>query len=294
VVEGLRRYDVVSGDGTRLQAWTNDADGPTVLLCNGLGANPYAWPALLRPDAGVRVISWNHRGVGGSARPTDPSRVDVAAFVEDAVAVLDDAGVRSCPVVGWSFGVNIAFELAVEHPDRVTGVFAVAGVPGGSFSSMGAPLLIPRFARRPLAVGLTTVLRRSAPVLTPVISRVSIGPTAANLLRYSGLMMPSADPAVVERTVGEFLTTPVDWYMHLGREAARHDPMCLHRLKVPGVFVAGTFDMLASAADMRKEAKRIPGWRYVEIPGSHSLPMEHPSAVHRELRAFVMELEAGP
>ena len=95
--ESLRFYDVTSADGTRLRAWTNDADGPTVLLCNGLGTNPYAWPALLRSDCGVRVISWNHRGVGGSDRPVDRNRVDVTAMVEDAVAVLDDAEVDSCP-----------------------------------------------------------------------------------------------------------------------------------------------------------------------------------------------------
>ena len=52
--ESLRLYDVVSADGTRLRAWTNDAEGPTVLLCNGLGTSPYAWPALLRADCGVR------------------------------------------------------------------------------------------------------------------------------------------------------------------------------------------------------------------------------------------------
>ena len=156
--ESLRFYDVVSADGTRLRAWTNDADGPTVLLCNGLGTNPYAWPALLRSDCGVRVISWNHRGVGGSERPADRDRVDVTAFVEDAVAVLDDAGVQACPVVGWSIGVNTAFELAVEHPERVTGLFAVAGVPGGTFASMGAPLQIPRWARRPLSIGVARTL----------------------------------------------------------------------------------------------------------------------------------------
>src|SRR5918999_202659 len=114
----LRFYDVVSADGTRLRAWTNDGDGPTVLLCNGLGTNPYAWPALLRPDCGVRVVSWNHRGVGGSDRPTDPDRVGVEAFVEDALAVLDDAGEERAVVAGWSIGVNTAFELAVLYPER--------------------------------------------------------------------------------------------------------------------------------------------------------------------------------
>ena len=84
--------EVRSDDGTRLRAWTNDPDGaidgPTVLLCNGLGTNPYAWPELLEPDCGVRLISWNHRGTGRSERPEDPSRVDMDVFVaspEDVV-----------------------------------------------------------------------------------------------------------------------------------------------------------------------------------------------------------------
>ena len=54
-------YDVVSADGTRLRAWTNDPDclidGPVVVLCNGLGTNPWATPALLAADSGVRVVS---------------------------------------------------------------------------------------------------------------------------------------------------------------------------------------------------------------------------------------------
>ena len=44
--------DVLSDDGTRLTAWTNDADGtidgPTVVLCNGLGTGPWTWPGKRR------------------------------------------------------------------------------------------------------------------------------------------------------------------------------------------------------------------------------------------------------
>ena len=292
--DALRSYDVVSADGTRLRAWTNDVDGPTVLLCNGLGTNPYAWPALLRHDCGVRVLSWNHRGVGGSERPADADRVDVTAFVEDAVAVLDDAGVEACPAMGWSIGVNTAFELAVRHPHRVTGLFAVAGVPGGTFASMGAPLQIPRFARRPIAIGIATTLAHTGRALTPVTSRLPVGHRTAVLLRHSGFMMPSADPAVVEKAVREFLTTPVEWYMHLARAAARHDRVSLSRVQVPGAFVAGTLDILASAADMRTAAERVPGSRYVELRGSHFLQMEHPDAVHQELLDFLAALRTRP
>ena len=88
--------DVLADDGTTLRAWTNDPtgriQGPTVLLCNGLGTNPGAWPALLAPDCDVRVVSWNHRGTGGSERPADPDRVGIDDFVVDALSVMDHFG----------------------------------------------------------------------------------------------------------------------------------------------------------------------------------------------------------
>jgi pimeloyl-ACP methyl ester carboxylesterase len=107
-------------------------------------------------------------------------------------------------------------------------------------------------------------------------------------------MLPSADPDVVERSVREFLTTPVDWYMHLARAAARHDRVSLSRVRVPSVFVAGRYDVLASSHDMRTAADRIPGSRYVELRGSHFLQMEHPESVHEELLELVGSLESRP
>jgi pimeloyl-ACP methyl ester carboxylesterase len=290
----LRFYDVTSADGTRIRAWTNDAEGPTVLLCNGLGTNPYAWPALLRPDCGVRVLSWNHRGVGGSDRPADPARVGIDAFIEDALAVLDDAGVDRCTVGGWSIGVNTAFELAVLHPDRVSGIFAVAGVPGGTFASMGAPLMIPRVARRPLSVGVTRLLRQSGRALTPAISRIPVGVTLARLLSHSGFMLPTQEIPSLRLAVQEFLSTPVDWYMHLALAAAEHPRVSLRSVRVPTAFVAGRFDILASSRDMATAAARIPDATYVELPGSHFLQIEQPEAVHRELLALLGRVTVPP
>jgi pimeloyl-ACP methyl ester carboxylesterase len=276
-----RFFDVSSRDGTRLRAWTNDADGPTVLLCNGLGTNPYAWPALLRPGSGVRVVSWNHRGVGGSDRPQDPRRVGVDAFTEDAVAVLDHLGVDACAVAGWSIGVNTAFELAVTYPQRVRGLFALAGVPGGTFASMGAPLMIPRPARRPVSLGVAHALQRSGRLLSPLTSRLPV--TVAYLLSHSGFMLPTPELASVRRAVREFLATPVDWYMHLAMAAAEHPRVSLRHVRVPTTFVAGRFDVLASSRDMASAAARIPGASFVELPGSHFLQLERPDEVHRHL-----------
>lgn len=287
----VRFYDVVSADGTRIQAWTNDVDGsmaaspttPVVLLCNGLGTNPWTWPALLEPDCGVRVVSWYHRGVGGSERPQQPDHVGIDAFVEDAVAVLDDAGITACPVVGWSMGVNTAFELAALHPERVTGLFAVGGVPGGTFSSMLAPMFVPRPFRAPLTIGAARLMRLAGRPLFAITRRLPVGTRAAEVLSHSGFMLPTPDPVNTAHAVREFLQTPVDWYMHLALATSKHLRVSLRRIAVPTAFVAGKYDVLASSHDMQTAAFRIDGATYTELRASHFLPMEHPTEVHELL-----------
>lgn len=288
----VRHYPVVAKDGTRLQAWTNDVDGtmtgPTVLLCNGLGTNPYAWPALLDPDCGVRIVSWYHRGTGGSARPADPTHVGIDAFVEDALAVLDDAGIDACPVMGWSMGVNTSFELAYLHPDRVTGLFAVAGVPGGTFASMLAPLGVPRPVRAAITVNAARLMGAFGKPLSVVARNLPIGPKAVAVLSHSGFMLPVADVESTAETVREMLQTPVDWYMHLAVTTSRHVRVSLRNIAVPTTFVAGRWDVLASAEDMRTASERIAGSTYVRLDASHFVAMEKPDEVH----ALLLELLA--
>ena len=117
------------------------------MLCNGLGTSAWTAPALLDPDCGVRVVSWNHRGTGGSDRPADPHHVGIEEFVEDALSVMDHSGIDRAVLMGWSMGVNTMFELALHHPERVTGLFAVAGVPGDTFGTMLGPAAPPPAAR---------------------------------------------------------------------------------------------------------------------------------------------------
>lgn len=279
----LRFYDVTSSDGTVLKAWTNDVAGPTVLLCNGLGTNPYAWPALLDPRCGVRVISWNHRGTGGSARPSDPDHVGIDSFVEDAIAVLDASGIKSCTAMGWSMGVNTAFELATLHPERVDGLFAVAGVPGGTFSSMLAPLGIPRVLRGAITVNAARLMRLVGKPVSLVSTRLPIGTKTVALLSHSGFMLPVADVELTATTVREMLSTPVDWYMHLAVQTSKHVRVSLRKINVPTTFVAAHWDVLASAEDMRTAAERIPDAEYHEFNASHFVALEKPAEVHQLL-----------
>jgi pimeloyl-ACP methyl ester carboxylesterase len=279
----LRFYTVTSGDGTRLQAWTNDVDGPTVLLCNGLGTNPYSWPALLDPDCGVRVISWNHRGTGGSERPLDTEHVGIDAFAEDAIAVMDDAGIDACVLMGWSMGVNTMFEVAVTHPERVTGLFAVGGVPGDTFASMLAPIFVPRLIRKPITVNAARVLKLLGKPLGFIGSRLPIGPITFQVMSHSGFMLPMPDAELARRAIKEFLTTPTDWYMHLALHSSLHRRVSLRAIDVPVSFLAGKLDILASSHDMSTAAARIPDAVYVELLATHFISMEKPAEVHDAL-----------
>lgn len=291
----LSFHEVLSDDGTRLRAWTNDPEGafpgPTVLLCNGLGTNPWSWPALLEPDCGVRVISWNHRGTGGSARPVDTDRVGIEEFVEDGLSVMDHFGVDRAVLMGWSMGVNTMYELAFRHPERVAGLFAVAGVPGDTFATMLGPLHLPHPLARLLTVNVSRAMRLAGPLLTPISTRLPIGEKAVALLSHSGFMLPVHDLEATALTVKEFLTTPLGWYFHLALRTSEHGRVSLRNIRVPAAFVAGTWDVLAGARDMASAAARIPGATYTEIAGSHFLPLEHPDRVHTLLREFLATVE---
>lgn len=286
--------DIISDDGTRIRAWTNDPDGtiegPTVVLCNGLGTNAFLWPAFLAPDCGVRVVSWNHRGVGGSERPADPRHVEIEHFVEDALSVMDHFDIDQAVLMGWSMGVNTMFELARHHPERVSGLFAVCGVPGDTFATMLGPLHLPRFLARAITVNVCRIGTIAGHALTPIARRLPIGPKAIAVLSHSGFMLPVADPEATAVGVAEFLTTPVDWYMHLALSTSRHARVSLSSIQAPARFVAATYDVLAGARDMASAAERLEDADYYELSGSHFVQLEKPDEVHALLLDFLEQV----
>ncbi|WP_433731213.1 alpha/beta fold hydrolase [Actinoplanes sp. CA-051413] len=73
-----------------------------------------------------RVITVDPRGNGRSDRPADPAAYTDRAYARDLVAVLDAAGVDRATVVGLSRGAWRAALAVSEHPERFTGLVAIA------------------------------------------------------------------------------------------------------------------------------------------------------------------------
>lgn len=287
-------FDYPSPDGTVLRGWRGDGTGIPVILSNGLGSIPQAWPGLMSADSGYSVRTWYYRGTFGSARPADPGRIRVEDHVDDMVALMDHEGIDRALVAGWSMGVNIAFELTQRHPDRVAGLMAVAGVPGGTFGTMGGPWRIPTRLRRPMAVGVARALRAAGPVLTPVAHRLPVNDRISWLLAHSGVMRPSATPQVLTPMLEEFLRQDWRWYMELAVAAAEHAPMDLAFVRCPTTLLAGERDILTSMHDVVSTAARIPGAEITVLPGSHFLPMEYPELVNTALAELARRCDLTP
>jgi pimeloyl-ACP methyl ester carboxylesterase len=72
------------------------------------------------------LVCFDGRGSGGSGRPADPGAYSDAAFVLDALAVMDAAGIDSAVLVSVSRGALWALRLCAEQPDRVLGSVFIA------------------------------------------------------------------------------------------------------------------------------------------------------------------------
>lgn len=276
-----------SADGTRLVGWSNDQAGVPLLLANGLGTTPEAWPFLLEPDCGYAAVSWYQRGTFGSERPADLTRLRVEDHVDDLVALMDDQEITSAVVASWSMGVNMAFELARRHPERVRGVLAVAGVPGGTFATMGGPWHVPRRLRHPLAVGVARSGRYVGPAVTALTRRLPVNARLAWALTHTGAMAPAARPEVLVPMLERFLTHDWAWYTRLAVAASQHPPMDLSFVDVPVTLVAGKGDVLTSMDDVVALGRSMPHAQVSVLPGTHFLPLERPAALKAALDDLV-------
>jgi pimeloyl-ACP methyl ester carboxylesterase len=103
-----------------------DDTKPAVLLLHGGGGSSDHWGHLVRDlMRDYRVIVFDCRGQGRSTN--DATAISYEQMARDAIAVLDQIGVKQAAVVGWSDGANIGFFLALRHPERVSALVAFAG-----------------------------------------------------------------------------------------------------------------------------------------------------------------------
>ena len=282
-----------SGDGTWLKGWRNDGTGPAVVLVPGCGTVPTAWPSLNGADCGYTVVTHYQRGVMGSERPQDLDRIKIEDHASDLLALIDHEGLDRVLLAAWSIGVNVAFEFALEHPERVAGILAVAGVPGGTYHTMGAPWHLPKAMRRPAGLAVTHGIRLVSPLANNMLPRLPLNGTVTTAARLLGLVGPTATSDHAIAFARQFFQHDWHWFSRLAFAIDQHARIPVADVTCPVTVVAGLNDVITNAADCVSAASRLPDVRMRVIPGTHFLPLEHPEVMLDEVAALAVRSRTG-
>ena len=106
-------------------AGASDPRIPTVLAIHGITASHLAWQHFADALPLARILAPDLRGRGRSRDLPGPW--GMRRHADDAVRLLDSAGVDAATLVGHSMGAFVATALAHEHPDRVNAIVLVDG-----------------------------------------------------------------------------------------------------------------------------------------------------------------------
>jgi pimeloyl-ACP methyl ester carboxylesterase len=299
-------------------------DGPTVVLCHGFPELAYSWrhqiPALA--DAGYHVLAPDQRGYGDSDRPEAIEDYDIHHLTDDLLGVLDDAGVEKAAFVGHDWGSMVVGQMALLHPDRMTGVVA-----------MSVPLL-PRGPMSPVSLmrqvfgdSFFYILYFQEPGVADADLGADAGETMTRML--AGLTMQSDAPADVaglaapdgrgfvdrlpkpgslpawlsQEELDHYIevftrtgfTGGINWYRNFDRNWETTPQLDGAHVTIPSAFITGSADpvnLMSPSAVMDGHVLDHRGNTIVEGAG-HWVQQEAPDEVNAALLQFLGSLEGG-
>jgi 3-oxoadipate enol-lactonase len=260
-------------DGTRIHYEVTGRVGRTpVLMIQGLGASKNAWNLQrIAMATRFRIISFDNRGAGRSDKPTEPFTLEQMA--DDAIAVLDAAGVETAHVVGASMGGVISQIVAVKYPQRVRSLTLVCTA---CRNHPWRQELLQSWAKTAEEKGMIEVGKEAAQwVMSPrsfrrlVPAFTWMGPLAALRPRHSFVSQIHAILDTREDLVDQLST-----------------------ITAPTMVIVGNQDILTPRGDSEEIAERIPNAELVVISGAaHGLMMEHSSTFNKILIEFLQRTE---
>ena len=279
---------VESFDQTTIAAhsWPG-SDGLPMLVVNAIGPDMSAWKHVLSDPARQRPAhSWDYRGLHGSGEPIS-ERLDAAAHREDALAVLDEAGVGEFVIAGWSTGTRVAIEIARAHPERVRGLALVCGGFGSGLLNLIRHLEVSRLFPLGAAIGKHFASSLEAP-FRAFVSR----PEIAGVVRQSGVIGPAADVDSIVELLQSFAASDLRRLLTIYEKVVGDsDPRVLTEVQAPTLLVTGGRDRFATKRMADDMQRKLPHAEMVVYEkGSHFLPLEYPARLATDIEGWFSEL----
>ena len=249
--------------------WERTGSGPPVVLITGLGLSAGAWwrtvPVLAH---GLAVVTYDNRGVGCSRALLHA--YSTGAMADDAVSVMDAAGIDRAHVYGISLGGMVAQQVALRHPERIRSLVLGATHAGG-----------PR-ARPPEPEVLAFLRRR----LWMEHEEAAWGSVEFNYSERCRVEHPQRIAEDIEQRLTHRFAPQA--YRAQMWAASMHD--CydeLDRIEAPTLVVHGAEDRMIPVENGRMIAARIRTARLIELPATgHLYPTEVPG-IDGQIAAFM-------
>jgi 3-oxoadipate enol-lactonase len=248
-------------------AYVEQGAGPAVVFLHGASLDHRLWDPELEEFAGeLRCIAPDLRN-HGATRWLEPGEIiTVADHAADVAGLLNVLEIRAAHVVGLSLGGMVAYQLALDHPEKVL-----------SLATLGAPASI-------RAGALINLLLRAHAAWT-----------------YRGLSARDREPYARRATWAARSTAGKEYLRRNARgiDLPRFRPVWegvltyrlaerLPGLRVPALVMSGAKDR--NLRQCRAAAKLIPGARLEVIGGAgHLLNLDAPAEVHGLLRRWFAE-----
>lgn len=252
-------------------------DGEPLLVVNGTSQSLGFWTEMAQVWAGShRVVTYDLRGMGGSARGTGD--MSVASLAQDALGLLDALGIEKAHVLGYSLGSAVAQELVLAAPERVSSLvlYCTWGRTDGFQRAMMTGLAYP-WRHGDLAGGLGVLGVAFSPQLLD-------SPEFGGLIEQLLPLFPS--------TPEQIATTAEQWDADLAHDTLDR----LGSITAPTLVVAGEQDLLTPPWHGRQVADAIPGARLELFTGpgsSHALGVERAEEFVPLVAGFLAEHPIG-
>ena len=247
-------------------AYQRQGSGPSVLLIHGVGGDSGNWmPIAERLRNRFDVIAMDLRGHGASDLIAGP--LDAHELARDAIQVLDEAGVTTCRVVGFSLGGAVALALALDFPARVEKLAVIGTVCGRTPEEKARALERVEFLKQHGTAAIAE----------------------ANRGRWFTEEFRQAHPDIVERRVAQVVACDPASYLHAFTVFCTADfADRLHEIRVPALIITGGHDAAATPRMAHLMAERIAEAEAHVLEGlRHSVLIEAPKQVDALLEAFL-------
>lgn len=287
----VQRLNIASFDGTPLGVQVIDGDDddsaarPVLLLANGLGATVGAYRFIVeRFPRAFRYVSWDYRGLHGSARPVRGyASLSVEDHARDALAVLDALAVRDVHVLAWSMGVQVVLELFRHAGERFETLVLHNGVPGRTWETLGFPGVVRR-AMDPIL----KATQRADGLVERTLARAVEWPRFLDVAVRAGIVHHDVDRSAFLEIARGFKELDMHLYLETMRQLAKHDASdVLPRISCPALVVQATEDKLTPLSVAQRMARDIPGARLALLPGgTHWAAAEMPALINEHLAEF--------